>query len=102
MFFAVGSRQSGEGGWAGICGADALFGLCEVALDGLLTGEAIPGGIGVGETRPGVEVAGFDSSDPGGFYWEYSGGVEVADEGPNTGEVVGVEGSLGCRSRGMD
>ena len=28
--------------------------------------------------------------------------MEVADEGPNAGEVVGVEGSWGCRSRGMD
>ena len=28
--------------------------------------------------------------------------MEVADEGSNTGEVVGVEGSRGCRGRGMD
>ena len=51
----------GGGGCTGLGGVDALFGLCEVDLYGLLTGGAIPGGIGVGETRPGVEVAGFDS-----------------------------------------
>ena len=101
MFVAVGSRQGGEREWAGLGGADALFGLCEVALYGLLTGGATPGGIGVGVTRPGGEVAGFDSGKPGGFDWESSGGVEVLDEGPNAGEVVGVEGSQGCRSRGM-
>ena len=28
--------------------------------------------------------------------------MEVADEGSNNGEVVGVEGSWGCRVRGMD
>ena len=28
--------------------------------------------------------------------------MEVADDGPNAGEVVGVEGIWGCRSRGMD
>ena len=28
--------------------------------------------------------------------------MEVEDKGLNTGEVVGVEGSWGCRSRGMD
>ena len=71
-------------------------------FDGLLTGGSIPGVIGVGDTRPGGEVAGFDSDKPCGFDWEYSGGVEVADEGTNSGEVVGVEGSQGCRSRGMN
>ena len=102
MFVAVGSRQGGYGGWAGLGGSDAFFGLCEVALYGPLTGGAIPGGIGVGETRPGGEVAGFYSGEPGGFYWGSSGGVEVADEGTNAGEIVGVEGSRGCRSRGID
>ena len=61
MFVAVGSRRGGEGGWDGLGGADALFGLCEVAFYGLLTGGAITGGVGIGETRPGGEVAGFDS-----------------------------------------
>ena len=79
-----------------------MFVLCEVALDGLLTGGEIHGGIGVGEIRTGGEVAGFDSGKPGGFYWESSSGVEVADEGPNIGEVVGVGGSRGCRRRGVD
>ena len=64
---------------AGLGGADALFGLCKVDLDGLITGGSIPGGSGVGKTRPGGEVAGFGSGKPGGFDWESSGGVEVAD-----------------------
>ena len=28
--------------------------------------------------------------------------MEVADKGSNAGEAVGVEGSWGCRGRGMD
>ena len=60
MFVAVVWR-GGEGGWTSLGGADALFGLCEVALYSLLTGGAIPGGIGIGDTRPGGEFAGFDS-----------------------------------------
>ena len=59
MFVAVVWR-GGEGGWTGLGGADALFGLCEVAFYGFLTAGAIPGGIGIGEARPGGEVAGFD------------------------------------------
>ena len=102
MFIDVGSWWGGEGGWAGLGGADALFGLCEVALYGLLTGGEIPGGIGVGENRPGGEVASFYSGKPGGFDWESRGSVEVAYKGPNAGEFVGVEVSRGCWSRGMD
>ena len=75
MFVAVGSWLGGEGGWDRLGGADALFGLYEVALYVILTGGAIPGGIGVGETRLGGEVAGFDSGKPGGFDWESSSGV---------------------------
>ena len=99
--FLLVAGGGGEGGWAGLGGADAWFGFCEVDLYGLLTGGAIPGGIGVVETRPGGEFFGFDSSEPGGFDWKSSGGVEVADEGPNAGEVVSVEGSQGCRSKGI-
>ena len=102
VFFAVGIRQGGEGGLVSLGGADALLGLCKVALDGLLTGGSIPGGIGVGEILPGGEVAAFDIGEPGGFDQESSGEVEVADEGTNDREIVGVEGSRGCRSRGMD
>ena len=68
MFFAVGSRRGGEGGLASLGGADALLGLCKVALDGLITGRKILGSIGVGESWPGGEVAGFDGGKPGGFY----------------------------------
>ena len=79
MFFAVGSRRGGEGGFAILGGADALLGLCKVALDGIITGRAILGRIGVVESRSGGEVAGFDSRNPGGFDWEACVGVEVAD-----------------------
>ena len=79
-----------------------MFGLCEVALYGLLTGGAIPGGVGAGEIRSGGEFSGFDSGKTGGFDWEFSGDMEVADEGPNAGGVVGIEGSRGCRGRWMD
>ena len=67
MFFAVGSRRGGEGELASLGGADALLGLGKVALDGLLTGRALPEGIGICETRPGGEVSGFDGGEPGGF-----------------------------------
>ena len=100
MFFAVGSRRGGEVGLASLGGADALLVLCKVALGGLITGRAILGSIGVGESWPGGEVAGFDGGEPGGFDWESCGSVEVADEGTKAGEVVGVEGSRGFRSRG--
>ena len=101
-FLLLAAGGGGEGGLAGLCGSDALLGLDKVALDGLLTGGAVTGGIGVGENRPGGEVSRFDGSKPGGFDWESSCGVEVAGEGTNAGEVVGIEGSRGCRSRGMD
>ena len=102
MFFAIGSRRGEEVGLASLGGADALLGLCEVALDGLITGWAILGSIGVGDSWTGEEVSGFDSGEPDGFDWEACIGLEVADKGTNAGEVVGVEGSRGFRSRGMD
>ena len=101
MFLAVGSRRGGEVRLAILGGADALLGLCEVALDGIITGWGIIGSIGVDESCTGGEVASFNGGKPGGFDWEYCSGVEVADEGTNAGEVVGVEGSRGCRSRGI-
>ena len=102
VFFAVGGRWGGEVGLASLGGADALLVLCKVALDGLITGRAILGSIVVGESWPGGEVAGFDGGEPSGFDSESCGGVEVADKGTNYGQVVGVEGSRGCRSRGID
>ena len=38
IFFDGGSRRGGEVGLVILGGADALSGLCEVALDGLITG----------------------------------------------------------------
>ena len=62
MFLDGGSRRGGEVGVVSLGGADALLGLCEVALDGLINGWAILGHIGVGKSCPGEEVAGFDGS----------------------------------------
>ena len=58
-------------------------------LDGIVTG---PSGV----------VSGFDDGYPGGLDWKACDGVEVAYEGANAGEVVGVEGSRVHRSSGMD
>ena len=60
MLLNGGSRRGGEVGVFSLGGADALLGLCEVALDGLITGWEILGSIGVGESWPGGEVSGFD------------------------------------------
>ena len=50
----------GEGGWTGLGGADALFGLGEVAFYGFLATGTVSLGVGIGEAWPGGEVAGFD------------------------------------------
>ena len=60
IFLNGGSRQGGEVGVVSLGGADALLGLCEVALDDLITGWTILGSIGVGKSWPGEEVSGFD------------------------------------------
>ena len=62
-------------------------------MEGLDGNGTIFGGICVGKAWPGVVVAGFEGGQPGGFDWEACGGVEVADERANAGEVVGVEGN---------
>ena len=62
-----------------------------MALDGCVAGWKILGGIGVGEAGPGELIASFDGGEPGGIDGKAGGGVEVADEGTNAGEVVGVE-----------
>ena len=64
MFLCVGSRRGAEVGLASLGGAEALLGLCKVALDGIITGRKILGSIGVGESWTGGEAAGFDSSKP--------------------------------------
>ena len=61
-------------------------------MEGLDGDGTIFGGVCVGEAWPGGVVAGFDGGQPGGFDWEACGGVEVADERADAGEVVGVEG----------
>ena len=66
--FSVGSWWGGEVGLASLGGADALLVLGNVALDGFITCRAILRSIGVGESWPGGEVAGFDGGKPGGFY----------------------------------
>ena len=62
MFIDGVSRQGGEVGVVSLGGADALLEMCEVSLDGLITGWSILGSIGVGKSCPGEEVAGFDGS----------------------------------------
>ena len=74
-----------------------MLGLCEVALDDLVAGWAMLGGIGVGKPGPGGVVAVFYGGSPGEFDWKACGSVEVADEGANAGEVVDVEGGRVCR-----
>ena len=71
-------------------------------LDDCVAGWAILGGIGVGKAGPGGVVAGFDDGEPGGLDGKADGGVEVADEGADAGEVLGVEGSRGCRVYGNE
>ena len=51
---------------------------------------------------PGGEVAGFDGGQPSGFDWEASSCVEIADEGSNAGEVMGVDGSRDYRGGGVE
>ena len=102
MFLDGGSRRGREVGVASLGGEDNLLGLCEVALDCLVTGWEILGSIGVGKSWPGGEVADFDGDLPSGFDWKACGGVEVAHKGANDREVMGVEGSRVCRSSGMD
>ena len=46
IFLDGGSRRGGEVGVGSLGGADALLGLCEVALDGLVTGWEILGSSG--------------------------------------------------------
>ena len=50
MVLADGSMRGGEVGSASLGGADALLGMCEVALDGIITGWAILVSIGLGES----------------------------------------------------
>ena len=71
-------------------------------LDGCVAGWSILGGIGVVKAGPGRVVAGFDCGEPGRLDGKAGGGVEVADEGSDNGEVVGVEGGQGCRVSGND
>ena len=59
MFLDGDNRRGGEVGLARLGGANALLGLCEVALDGLITVWSILGSIGVGKSWSGGEVAGF-------------------------------------------
>ena len=68
MFVAV-VWWGGEGGRTCLGGADALFGLGEVAFYGFLADGEVSLGVGICEAWPGGEVAGFDFSQPGEFDW---------------------------------
>ena len=71
-----------------------------MSLDGCVTVWAILGGIGVGKAMSGGVVAGFDGGEPGRLDGKAGGRVELADEGPDAGEVVGVKGVGGSRVSG--
>ena len=73
-----------------------------MALDGCVAGWEILGGIDLGKAGPGGLVAGFDGGEPGRLAGKAVSGMEVADEGADAGEVVGVEGSRGSRVIGND
>ena len=60
IFLDGGSRWGGEVGLVSLGGVDALLGLFEEALDGIITGWEIIGSIGIGKSWSGGEVAGFD------------------------------------------
>ena len=73
-----------------------------MALDGCVAVWEILGGVGVGEAGPVGLVARFDGGRPGGLDRKAGGGVEVADEGADAGEIAGIEGSRGCRVCGNE
>ena len=74
-----------------LCGAYALAQLFDVSLEGLDRDGIIFGGVFAGEAWPGGAVSRFDGGQLGWFYWEARGGVEVADERADAGEVICVE-----------
>ena len=71
-------------------GSDALSGLNEMAFDGFGARGTVLGGMGKGQAWPARVVYGFDGGDPGFSYREACCGVEVSDEGANTGQVVSI------------
>ena len=75
----------------GFGGLEALVRLDAMTLDGFLTQRSVFGGIGVCQARSAGAVAGFDGGKPGGFDREAVNCMKVANEGTNTGQVVGIE-----------
>ena len=59
---------------------------------------AVLGGVGVGETRPGGVVTGFDGGEPSGTNRDAGRGMNIQDESLVTGKVVCAEGLQGYGS----
>ena len=74
----------------GLGGADALAKLYEMVSDGFSARVTVFGGMDKGQAWPARVVYGFDGGDPGFSYREACCGVEVSDEGANTGQVVSI------------
>ena len=62
----------------GLVGTAALAVLSKLALDGFITLGAVPGRVGICETRPAGMVARLDDGDPRGFDGEAGVRMEVS------------------------
>ena len=68
------------------------MGLREVSFKGLFRDGAVLGGVGKGESMPGIKVSSMDGCKPHGLDRKACCSVEAADEGSNAGQVMGVKG----------
>ena len=75
-----------------LCGLDNLAVLCELYFKDIFRDGAVFGGVGEGDCRPGRKVASVDGCKPRGLYRKSCCSVEVADEGSNDGQVMGIQG----------
>ena len=75
-----------------LCGPKTLAGLREVSFKGLFRDGAVFGDVGKGESRPRSKVASMDGCKPHGLDRKACCGVEVAYEGYNYGQVIGIQG----------
>ena len=66
--------------------------LREVSFEGIFGDGAVFGGVGEGESRPGSKVASMDGCKPRVLNRKACCSVEVAYEGANAGNVMGIQG----------
>ena len=64
---------------------DTLAGLHEVSFEGLFRDGAVFGGIGEGESGPGIKVSSMYGCKPRGIDRKTCCSMKVADEGSNSG-----------------